>query len=86
MSENVEKIIKALIEKYERGELTLQDIDEAIANCSLKDKIANDNAVTIFYSGGEDKIANDLAASENSNIRLIRRTEAYGPVSRFSTK
>lgn len=33
MSENVQEIIDELIQKYEEGELTLQDIDEADSIC-----------------------------------------------------
>ena len=76
MSENVQEIIDELIQKYEEGELTLQDIDEAVARCSLIDPKATDNAVTVLYSGGEDAIAESLAASK-MNIRIINRTEAY---------
>ena len=76
LSEKVKKIIDELKEKYKEGELTLQDIDEAVAKCSLIDPKAADNAVTVLYSGGEDKIAEALAASE-LNIRIINRTEAY---------
>ena len=76
MSENVQEIIDELIKKYEEGELTLHDIDEAVARCSLKDPLATDNAVTVLYSGGENAVAESLAASK-LNIRIINRTEAY---------
>ena len=76
LSEKVKEIIDELKEKYKEEELTLQDIDEAVARCSLIDPLATDNAVTVLYSGGEDKIAKSLAASK-LNIRIINRTEAY---------
>ena len=68
---NVEEIITYFIEKYESGEkMSLDELRDAAKACSVTDPISNANAITIFYSGGEDKIANSLAASNNENIRV----------------
>ena len=58
---NVDEIIKYFCEKYESGEkFSLKELRDAAKACSVTSPIANADAVTIFYSGGEDKIANLL--------------------------
>ena len=75
---NVDEIIKYFCEKYESGEkFSLKELRDAAKACSVTDPIANENAITIFYSGGEDKIANALASNSNENIRVIRRTDRF---------
>lgn len=75
---NVDEIIKYFCEKHECGEkFSLKELRDAAKACSVTDPIANADAVTIFYSGGEDEIANALASSNNENIRVIRRTDRF---------
>ena len=74
----VEQMIEWMVTSYNQGkEIKLDDIKKAVAATSVKDPIAKEGALTIFYSGGEDEIANLLSATDNENIRLIRRTEAF---------
>lgn len=67
----VEQIISWLIRKIENNEIiTVDMLKDIVASCSVIDPIAANDAVTIFYSGGEDAIANMLADTDNSKIRL----------------
>lgn len=74
----VEEIITWIRERMEKNqEITINMLKEIVSSCSVIDPIAANDAVTIFYSGGEDAIANMLADTDNSKIRLIRRTDAF---------
>lgn len=58
---DVDEIIKYFCERYESGEkISLKELRDAAKACSVTDPIANADAVTIFYSGGKDEIANAL--------------------------
>lgn len=57
--------------------ITIDDLDKAVESCSVVDRFANENAITIFYSGGEDNIINEIADTGNPDVRLIRRTDAF---------
>lgn len=67
----VEEIITWLRERMENNEeITFDMLKDIVASCSVIDPIAANDAVTIFYSGGEDAIANMLSDTDNSKIRL----------------
>ncbi len=68
----VEEIIEYFCNKFNNNEpFSLQELREAVCSCSITDPVANADAITIFYSGGEDKIAEALGKSGNENIRII---------------
>ena len=74
----VKEIITWLRNRMENNkEITIDMLKEIVSSCSVIDPIAGNDAITIFYSGGEDAIANMLADTGNSKIRLIRRTDAF---------
>jgi len=75
---NVEEIIAYFSAKESSYEaITLDELEQAVEACDVKDSIADNDAITLFYSGGEDSIINAIAAENNDNIRLIRRTERF---------
>lgn len=75
---SIEEIIDYFSDKWLNDEkITLQELREASNVCNLTDPVAGEGAITIFYSGGEDAIANALANSDNSSIRVIRRTDRF---------
>ena len=72
----VEEIIEYFSNKYNNHEaITLSELDTAVSSTSVVDPVANPKALTILYSGGEDKVASALAQSDNSDIRIIDRTD-----------
>ncbi len=74
----VEEIIEYFCNKFNNNEpFSLQELREAVCSCSITDPVANADAITIFYSGGEDKIAEALGKSGNENIRIINRTDRF---------
>lgn len=74
---NIE-LINELNIKIDNGDaITLLELDEMISTRSVVDHVATSNAVTIFYSGESEQLINSIAAQNNSEIRIIRRTEAY---------
>lgn len=74
----VEEVIAYFCNKYDNNEkFSLSELRRAAKACSVTDYVANTDAVTIFYSGGEDEIANALASSNNSYIRVIRLTDRF---------
>lgn len=74
----VDEIIDYLYTEALKGHVFSTDqLDKAVDACSLVDRSANADAITIFYGGGEDAIINEIAATGNSNVRLIRRTDAF---------
>lgn len=74
----VEEIIEYFCNKFNNDEkFSLQELREAVCSCSITDPVAGADALTIFYSGGEDKIADALGKSQNENIRIINRTDRF---------
>jgi hypothetical protein len=74
----VDQIIDYFKEQQDSDEkFSLTELRAAADACSVKDNVANDDAITIFYSGGEDEIANQLAQSGDKNIRIIRHTDLF---------
>ena len=72
----VEEIIEYFSDKKRSGDIiTLSELDTAVNATSVVDPVANPKALTILYSGGEDKVASALAQSDNSDIRIIDRTD-----------
>lgn len=61
----------------EKNNISSKDIINALDACSAVDPVAAPDALTIFYSGGEDEIINAIAGTDNSKVRLIRRTEGF---------
>ena len=67
---SVDDIIKYLYSEAAKGHVfSLDDLDKAVEACSPVDSVAKPNAITVFYSGGEDQIINEMAASGNTNVR-----------------
>lgn len=71
----VEEIIEYLFK--EQDHISTIDITNALDACSAVDPYAGKDALTIFYSGGEDEIVNAIAKTNNSKVRLIRRTDGF---------
>ena len=71
----VDEIIEYLFR--EQDHISTTDIINALDACSVVDPYAGKDALTIFYSGGEDEIVNAIAKTNNSRVRLIRRTDGY---------
>lgn len=57
--------------------ITLQELVEIVATRSVKDEVANENALTIFYSGESEELINTMVKEADDTVRVIRRTEAY---------
>ena len=72
---SVDEIIEYLFK--EQNHISTTDLSNALDACSIVDTCAGPNALTIFYSGGEDQIINTIADTANPNVRLIRRTDAF---------
>lgn len=71
------EIINEFLDMMSQGKnISLSDIDEAISTRSVIDTIASPDAVTIFYSGEPEGFINTIA-KDGSEIRMIRRTEAF---------
>ena len=65
----VEEIIKYFCNKFDNNEkFSLYELKRAAKACSVTDYVANIDAVTIFYSGGEDEIANALSSGKIKSI------------------
>lgn len=70
-------VIDELLDMMSKGEkITLNDIDEIISTQSIVDTKAASDALTIFYSGEPENLINTIATG-GSEIRMIRRTEAF---------
>ena len=70
-------VIDELLDMMSKGEkITLNDIDEIISTRSIVDTKAASDALTIFYSGEPEDLINTIATG-GSEIRMIRRTEAF---------
>ena len=73
-----DEVIDKLLEMVDNGEkITLDDIDECISTRSIVDHVADENAITIFYSGEPGKVINYISDNSGSDVRMIRRTEAF---------
>ena len=74
----VEEIIEKLYEIVNnQGDLSVKDLVDIVESISVEDRIASDNALTIFYTGESEKLINRLVETANENVRIIRRTDAY---------
>ena len=70
-------VIDELLEMMSKGDkITLNDIDEIISTRSIVDTKASSDSLTIFYSGEPENLINTIATG-GSEIRMIRRTEAF---------
>ena len=68
----VEEIIVYFCNKSDNGEMfSLSELRRAAKSCDVIDHIANPDAVTMFYSGGENAIAKALASSGGKNVRIL---------------
>ena len=58
---SVDEIIAYLFTEAENGRVfSIDELDKAVEACSIIDRTANSNAITIFYSGGEDAVINSM--------------------------
>ena len=74
----VEEIIEGLLELVNKEEnLSVKKLVDIVENISIKDRIASNNAVTIFYSGESETLINELVKTSDESVRIIRRTDAY---------
>ncbi len=72
-----QEVFDKLLEMIENGEtVTYEDLKECVSTRSIVDPIAKDDALTVFFSGEDDAFIKNLSSGNNSNIRIIRRTEA----------
>lgn len=75
----VEETIEELLKKIKNREnLSVKDLVNIVKSISVEDRIANSNAVTIFYSGESERLINELVKTSDESVRIIRRTDAYG--------
>ena len=73
-----DQVISDLIMMLNQDEvITLQELVEIVATRSVKDVVANENALTIFYSGESEAFINTMVKESDDTVRVIRRTEAY---------
>ena len=72
-----QEVFDKLWKMIENGEaITYEDLKECVSTRSVVDPIAKDGAITVFFSGEDDAFIKNLSSGDNSNIRIIRRTEA----------
>ena len=74
----VEEIIEELLEKVNNNEnLSVKDLVDILENISIEDRIANKDALTVFYTGESERLINALVKTADESVRVIRRTDAY---------
>ena len=72
-----QEVFDKLREMLDNGDIvTYEDLKECVSTRSVVDPIAKDDALTVFFSGEDDAFIKNLSSGNNSNIRIIRRTEA----------
>ena len=72
-----QEIYDLLIKMLNSGEkITYEDLKECVSTRSVVDTVAKQDAITVFFSGEDDKFIKNLSSGDNSKIRMIRRTEA----------
>lgn len=72
-----QEIYDLLIKMLNSGEkITYEDLKECVSTRSVVDTVAKQDAITVFFSGEDDKFIKNLSSGDNSKLRMIRRTEA----------
>ena len=73
------EIIEELCEIVKnQGDLSVKDLVDIVEGISVEDRIAGKEALTLFYTGESERLINKLVETSNENVRIIRRTDAYG--------
>ena len=72
-----QEVFDKLWKMIEDGEtVTYEDLMECVSTRSVVDYIAKNDAITVFFSGEDATFIENLSSGNNTNIRIIRRTEA----------
>ena len=73
----VEEIISGLVKKMEmKMEISVDELRNIVMNISVEDKIAEDGALTVLYSGEDSGLMKSLSEKAGSKVRMIDHTEA----------